>query len=241
MNLFDPEDNERNHPQGAVALAALVVAGGQAAELLAAGDQVLHAVAQAVARPIEGAAAALVGLARDGDPDPAAAARVADGPTAVALVADHAYGAHPWPPAARTPHRALGQQLREHRRLVRLAGREHQGHRLAAPLGAQVDFGRETALAAPECFRRGVPPFAPAACWCARMTVPSTQCHSQSNAPAVSAWRWTAASTWSHTPAWVHRRKRVYTLGHGPYRSGRSRHGTPVASFQRTPLRLERS
>src|SRR5215210_8923145 len=168
MNMLDPEHSERNQPQGAVALGALVVARGQAAVLLAAGDQVLHAVAQPVACPIEGAALALVDLARDGDPDPAAAARVADGPTAVALVAGHALGAYPRPPAARPPHRALGQQPREYRRLVRLAGREHHRHRLAAALGAEMDLGGEAALAATKRLGRRVPPFAPAACWCAR-------------------------------------------------------------------------
>src|SRR5215212_10709388 len=241
MIVFDPEHCHRNHPEGAVALGALVVAGGQAAELLAAGDQVLHPVAPPVEPPLEGAAPALVGLARDGEPDPAAAARLADGPAAVALVAGHALGAHARPPPTGTPHRALGQQLREHRRLVRLAGREHQGHRLAAALGAEMDLGGEPTLAAAERLLRRVPPFAPAACWCARITVPSTKCSSQSSAPAASAWRWTAARSWSQTPARVQRRKRVYTVCQGPYRSGRSRQGTPVASFQRMPLSIRRS
>src|SRR3954447_12126227 len=107
MIVFDPEHCHRNHPEGAVALGALVVAGGQGAELLAAGDQVLHAVAQPVERPIERAAAALVGLARDGRPDAAAAARLANGPTAVAFVAGYAPGPHPGPPPPGPPHRAL--------------------------------------------------------------------------------------------------------------------------------------
>src|SRR5215208_1291144 len=143
MSMMDPEHNERNHPEGAVAFGALVVAGGQGAELLAAADQVLHAVAPPVERPIKRAAAALGSLARDGDPDAAPAARLADGPTAVAFVAGHPLGAHARPPAAGPPHRALRQQLWEHRRLVRLAGREHQGHRLAAALGAEMDLGGE--------------------------------------------------------------------------------------------------
>src|SRR5687767_14860098 len=193
MIILDPEENERDHPQGAIAFAALVVAGGQAAELLAAGDQVLHAVAPSIERPIEGAAPSLVGLARDGDPDPAAAAPVADALTAVALVARHALGTHPRPAAAGTPHRALGQQPREHRRLVRLAGREHQRQRLAAALGPEMDLGGEAALATAERLGRRVPPFAPAACWCARITVPSTKCSSQLSSPAASAWRWIAA------------------------------------------------
>src|SRR3954470_2001212 len=241
MIMFDPEHCHRNHPEGAVALGALIVAGGQGAELLAAADQVLHAVAPPVELPIKRAAAALVGLARDGRPDAAAAARLANGPTAVALVAGHAPGSHPGPPPTGTPHRALGQQLGEHRCLVRRAGCEHHGHRLAAALGAEMDLGGEAPLAAPERLLRGVPPFAPAACWCARITVPSTKCRSQSSAPAASAWRWTAARSWSQTPARVQRRKRVYTVCQGPYRSGRSRQGTPVASFQRMPLSIRRS
>src|SRR3954449_7357349 len=240
MTMLDPEHCHRNHPQGAVALAALVVAGGQTAELLATGDQVLHAVAPPVEPPIKRAAPVLVGLARDGEPDATAAARLTDGPTAVALIAGHPLGTHSWPPPARTPHRALGQQLGEHRRLVRLAGCEHHGHRLAAALGAEMDLGGEAALAAPERLLRWVPPFAPAACWCARITVPSTKCRSQSSAPAASAWRWTAARSWSQTPARVQRRKRVYTVCQGPYRSGKSRQGTPVASFQRIPLSSRR-
>src|SRR5215210_8731696 len=241
MIVFDPEHCHRNHPEGVVALGALVVAGGQGAELLAATNQVLHAVAPPVERPIKRAAAALVGLARDGRPDAATAARLADGPTAVAFVAGHALGAHARPPAAGPPHRALRQQLREHRRLVRLAGREHQSQRLAAALGAEMDLGGEAALAAAERLLRRVPPFAPAACWCARITVPSTKCSSQSSAPAASAWRWTAARSWSQTPARVQRRKRVYTVCQGPYRSGRSRQGAPVASFHTTPFTTSRS
>src|SRR4051795_3291375 len=241
MIMLDPEHNECNHPEGAVALGALVVAGGQGAALLAATNQVLHPVAPPVARPIKRAAAALVGLARDGRPDAATAARLADSPAAVAFVGGHAPGPPAGPPAAGPAHRALGQQLREHRRLVRLAGREHPGHGLATALGAEMDLGGEPALAAPEGLGRGVPPFAPAACWCARITVPSTKCSSQSSAPAASAWRWTAARSWSQTPARVQRRKRVYTVCQGPYRSGKSRQGTPVASFQRIPLSSRRS
>src|SRR5215217_1042085 len=241
MVMFDPEHCHRNHPEGAVALGTLVVAGGQAAELLAAADQVLHAVAPPVERPIKRAAAALGSLARDGDPDAAPAARLADGPTAVAFVAGHPLGAPARPPAAGPPHRALRQQLREHRRLVGLSGCEHHGQRLAAALGAEMDLGGQPALPPAERLLRRVPPFAPAACWCARITVPSTKCSSQSSAPAASACRWTAANSRSHTPAWVQRRKRVYTVCHGPYRSGTSRQGAPVASFHRIPLRIRRS
>jgi hypothetical protein len=123
---------------------------------------------------------------------------------------------------------------------VLLAGRQHQRQQLALALRAEMDLRREAPLAAPERFRRGVPPFAPAACWWARTTVASTKWTVQSNRPAASAWAWTAANRRSHTPAKRQRRKRLYSVAHGPYRSGTSRQGTPVASFQRIPLRIVR-
>ena len=44
----------------------------------------------------------------------------------------------------------------------------------------------------------------------------------------------------SHTPAFVHVRNRLYTLCHGPNRSGRSRHGTPVFSQYGIALSISR-
>jgi hypothetical protein len=61
--------------------------------------------------------------------------------------------------------------------LVALAGRQQEHEGLAAALGADVELGAEAAAAAPERLLI-LPPFArraPAACWWARMTVPSTK------------------------------------------------------------------
>src|SRR6185437_1678080 len=116
MRVFDPEDSERNQPQGAIAGGALVIAGGQTAELLAAGKQVLHPMAQPIQCPLEGAGARLVGLARDGDPNPALTADPADGPAAVALVAGDPSRTEARTAPTQTPHGALGQQPWEHRR-----------------------------------------------------------------------------------------------------------------------------
>ena len=44
----------------------------------------------------------------------------------------------------------------------------------------------------------------------------------------------------SHTPAFVHARNRLHTLCHGPNRSGRSRHGTPVFSQYGIALSISR-
>jgi hypothetical protein len=89
---------------------------------------------------------------------------------------------------------------------VALARRQHQRHRLAAALRAELDLHAEPALATAERFRRRVPPFAPAACWCARITVPSTKWTAQSSAPAASACGCTAASMPSQIPARRQRR-----------------------------------
>src|SRR5918912_359521 len=109
MGISDPEDYHRNHPEGAVALGALVVAGGQAAELLTAGDQPLHPVAQLVRRAGEAAATALGPQPGDGAA-PAVGAPCAPG---VAPFAHYAPGARPRPAPAGAAHRALLQHLLE--------------------------------------------------------------------------------------------------------------------------------
>src|SRR5215210_2278172 len=105
MGVSDPEDNHRKHPEGALALGALVVAGGQAAELLAAGDQPLDPVAQAVRRTVEAAAPAFRPQPGDGVADAAPAAGGAPRAPGVAPVAHHAPGAPPRPAAAGAAHR----------------------------------------------------------------------------------------------------------------------------------------
>jgi hypothetical protein len=52
--------------------------------------------------------------------------------------------------------------------LVRLAAGDIEGQRVAFGVRAEVDFGREAAARAPERFLILIPPFTPAACWCAR-------------------------------------------------------------------------
>src|SRR4051795_8306321 len=191
MDMIDPENSERKYPEGPVALRALVVARGQAAKLLAAGEQVLHFVPLPVQRPVERPGPVLVRLARDAGPDPAPPAALADRPTAVALVSSDPAGAQARSAGTLALDRPLGQQLGKHRGLMRLARGEHQGHRLSAALRPDVGFCAEAALAAPERFGFWVPPFAPALCWCARITVPSTKWRDQSIWPAASACCWT--------------------------------------------------
>src|SRR5439155_17395388 len=175
-----------------------------------------------------------------GDPHAPSAGGGPDGVAAVALVATHAIRPHAGPARPRPPDRPLVEQRVEDGGLVLLARGEHEGHRLTMPLGAGVHLGRKAALAVAECLGFWVPPFAPAACWCARITEPSTKWMPQSTSPAASAWRWTASNSRSQIPASRQRRKRLYSVCHGPYRSGTSRQGAPVRIFHRIPLRTVR-
>jgi hypothetical protein len=118
------------------------------------------------------------------------------------------------------------QQASELLALVRLAWRQHKVHGISVGIPDQVDFGREAAARAPDGLGVG-PPFAPAACWWARMTVPSTMTHSQSASPRR------ASRTLCQTPLRFHRLKRVKAVFQGPKDSDRSRQGTPVLCFQR--------
>lgn len=76
---------------------------------------------------------------------------------------------------------------------------------------------------------------APAAWWGARTEVESSEM-SQSMSPAASASAWTCWRSTSHVPSADQRRCRSWTVLHGPYRSGRSRHCTPVRIRCDTPF-----
>src|SRR2546425_194663 len=83
-----------------------------------------------------------------------------------------------------------------------------------------VDLGAESTSAAPQRFgfRTAVFLGAPAACWCARITVESKMSHSKSGSCKAS-------NTRCQTPLRDQRSKRFQTVSHLPNRSGRSRHG----------------
>jgi len=107
-----------------------------------------------------------------------------------------------------------------------LSGADQEVHWVAMGIGDQVDFRREPASRPSEGLCAG-PPFAPAACWWARMTVPSSITHSVSASPRRTS------RTACHTPTRLHRLNRVNTDIQGPKASGRSRQGAPVRCFQR--------
>jgi hypothetical protein len=94
---------------------------------------------------------------------------------------------------------------------VRLPGREDDGERQAARVAAQVELGREAAARAAQGLTVP-PPLAPAACWCARIVVPSSICSRSSAAPLPAK----AANRASNTPRSRQRAKRRQTVFHLP-------------------------
>src|SRR5262249_48872240 len=115
------------------------------------------------------------------------------------------------------------------RHVGRLAGRQDQGDRQTESDDRCVDFGAESTATAAQRFgfRTAVFWGAPAACWCARITVESKLSHSRSGSCKDSYTR-------CQTPLRDQRSNRFQTLPHLPKRSGRSRHGDPVLAIQRT-------
>jgi hypothetical protein len=213
-----------------------LVAGGNGPVLLEAIDQPFDGIALAVGGAIEADAAPRFGAAAGNDGPDVAAAQVGSlRSPRLTLVAGDPIRPHPGPTAAWALDRAGLQQGRHLAGLVALARSQDGADRLAAPLGAEVDFRRKPATGAAE--RLIAAPFlAPAACWWARTVVPSRKCSVQSKVPPASPADCSAASTRSQTPACCQRRKREYTVCQGPYRSGRSRQGAPVRKRQRMAL-----
>lgn len=64
---------------------------------------------------------------------------------------------------------------------------------------------------------------------------------SQSISSFASALAYAACSIRSNVPSNAHRRNRVCSVAHGPYRSGTSRQAVPVRNFHTMPLSTVRS
>jgi hypothetical protein len=119
---------------------------------------------------------------------------------------------------------------------MRLAGRYLECQRVPFAVRAEMDFGREAAARAAERFLILIPPFTPAACWCARTIVESMACSLSAGGPRLAK----VSKTASHTPSLLQRVKRTNTEFQLPYRSGRSRQGAPVRRIQKIPLTVRR-
>src|SRR6266487_1277521 len=79
--------------------------------------------------------------------------------------------------------------------LVHLAAGHIEGQGIAFSVRAKVDFRGEAAARAAERFPILIPPFAPAACWCARTIVESMACSSSAGGPRLAS----VSNTASHS------------------------------------------
>ena len=104
-----------------------------------------------------------------------------------------------------------------------------------SPSVTAMDF-RGQAPSAPSGFLVVSPFLTPLACWWTLIVVLS----SISVVSSTKSCSIRAVRISSHTPAFVQARNRLYTLCHGPNRSGRSLHGIPVFSQYRIALSISR-
>src|SRR6266403_5519188 len=103
-----------------------------------------------------------------------------------------------------------------------LPWRQEEGKRIAQGIDQRMDFGAQSAFAAPDRLVFTLFFWAPALCWCARTIVLSIMAYSLSASAAK------ISNTFFHTPLLAQRENRVCILIGSPKRSGRSRQGMPA-------------
>ena len=157
--IAEPQAHRGELDHGEEVVGELVVAGGDASEVLELAKEALDLVALSVECLREAGPPLAVGLGRDVGDRALALDQVADGVAVVSLVAEH--------DGARCE--AVEQRQRGGG-VVRLPCRQAEPEREALPIDDRVDLGRETASGATETMI-STPLFAVAACWCARMEV----------------------------------------------------------------------
>src|SRR4029453_6918447 len=115
------------------------------------------------------------------------------------------------------PHQGIGSS-----QIVLLTASEMKAGRIAKRIDGGVDFGAQPSARASDGLI--FTPFlrAPALCWWARTLVEAIIAYSLS----ASSDRW--LKTFSQTPLFAHRLKRVWIVSGSPNRSGKSRHGMPA-------------
>lgn len=193
--------------------------------------------------------AGLIAFLRDGVLDLPVAQVLADLPGGVRPVGQDVVRADARSSAAGTWHPDAVHDLGEHRGVASLSGGDDSGKNVEGGVDGEMDLGRQAAARASDRMvgrlgRKAVlarparivnPLFrAPAACWCARQIVESTDT-SHSMCPAASALTCNFFRTRAQVPSICQRRKSVYAVSHGPYRSGTSRHGEPVRARHQIP------
>lgn len=170
----EPEANGGQEEHDEEVVSTFFIASGDSPVLLEAVDEAFDDVASSVDRPVERSTALLGASSWNGVGDAASSQVRPVRLAGVALVADDAIWSEARP-ASWTSNGALLHKSREHRRVMSLSRRQVEGNRLALSFAAEVDFRGVASSTTTQGFRRWVPPFAPAACWCARTDVLSTK------------------------------------------------------------------
>ena len=206
------------------AAGGMIVSRGDAPAVLEAVEEALDPVAGGVERPIDRVLDGPVLLGRNLRPAAAGADLVANGVAVITLVGQHHLGIGI----------VFGHQIAEGGAVVSFARRQQQRDRKTLSVGPSVDFGRKPAARTAKSLVLN-PPLAPAAQWCARMTVLSTICTAWLPPPSADA-----SSIRSHSPLAVQRRNCRCTEFQLPSSSGRSRQGAPVRAIQNTASSVRR-
>jgi hypothetical protein len=124
--------------------------------------------------------------------------------------------------------RQKGQKIKALWGLAGLSGGERKAQSPTTCVGNGMGLGAKTALASAKSFIAAPPFTAPAALWCARMTVPSMKTMPNSGQLAAFA----ASNRRSQTPSLDQRRKVWAALHHGPNSAGMARHLAPFCMRQ---------
>ena len=226
VDSFDPEPCccDRQHRE--VGSGGFFVAGRDAAKLFEPIDTALDEIAPLIRFPIIFNRCLAIGPRRDNGLDASVHQIVANFVAVVALVAEEFVRIY----IVKFHQRIIAFDL------VHLAAGDIESQRVAFGVRAEVDFGREAAARAAERFLILIPPFTPAACWCARTIVESMACSVSAAGPRLAS----VSKAASQTPSLLQRVKRMKTEFQFPYRSGMSRQGAPVRKTQRMPLTVRR-
>lgn len=207
-------------------LGGLVVAGRDAAPLLEPVEAPFHDVAPLVELLVEAWRASapaaapepvvdLVGPLGDGMADAATPEPGSYLTGAVALVAQHVLRPHLGPPRPGAGHPDRFHHGGELRAVVGVPARESEGERTPESATGQVNLAGQATPRASEA-------------WAAA-------------SPAASTRACAARSIRSKVPSRAHRRNRVCSVYHGPYRSGTSGQAVPVRNLHTIPLITLRS
>lgn len=170
----------------------LVITRGNCSVLLELAVEILDEMARLVQLFVEGAWAFAIALGRDHRVFPGRTKRFDD-----ALVSIKSF----------VCQQRIGLQLRQQRvgplQIMRLTRGQEEGERIAQGIDQGVDFGAQSAFAAPDRLVFAVFFLAPALCWCARTMVLSIMAYSLSASAAK------VSNTLFHTSLLAQREKRV--------------------------------